>query len=335
MTDRLGWAVVGAGNRARQIMIPALAGSPYARIEGIFGRDLERAKEVAREHDIAVYEDLGELISSEDVNVVYIASPHFLHVPQAVLAIEAGKHVFVEAPLSLSVDGAHKLVEKARSAGVKLGVSFPARFHSAMQKLQKTTVSGELGRIKHVIARCMRPIRFSGWWLDAGRAGPAALLRLGVQALDAAVLAKPEQAVEVTAMGNEAGEDNVNTMVSVILRFKDGMQGYVMAMSEDTAPYSGLTVEGAEGKAMIEGDLAGAGKVALTKIKDGEQSTEEYEGEDPVAAMIEAFTLSVSGDSDYHPTGAEAKKVVEITCAVIESMKSGKTVKVGEVQRLV
>jgi len=333
MPDRFGWGVVGAGRRAREVMVPALMAETSSDVVGVASGSPENAeKAVADWPEIEVHENLDSLLEDEKVDVVYIASPHFLHVPQAVQAIEAGKHLFMESPMALSVDGAHKLLEKSRSAGVKIGVAHQYRYHSAMRLIKDKIDSGELGRIKLLSVRCAEPLTWNrGWWLDVNRSGPASLLRLGVHALDLITWLKPDEVLEVMAMGVEEGEDErINTMVTAMVRYTDNTLAYALGASAVSAPDNGVRVEGEDGRLFLEGDMSGQGNLVLHQSGTAERT---FESEDPVSEMITAFTSYLAGEGEYHPDAADAKRLVEVTCATIDSMSSRKAVRIGDVFR--
>lgn len=335
MTQRLGWGIIGVGRRAREVMIPALLASPSSRVAGVCGRDPKSAEAAAGSWaELKVYPDPATLLADPEVQVVYIATPHFLHVPQAVQCLEAGRHVFTESPLALSGDGAHKLIEKAKARSLKLGVAFQYRYHSALQELSRLIGQGELGEIRHLSVRLAEPITWpSGWWLDSFRTGPAALIRFGVPGLDLAFWLKGAEVSEVSALGSDQENPPVNAHVSVLLSFQDRSQAFVLGAANFHEPEHSIQIEGARGRARLEGDFTGQGPVFLSVTKGNEETVREFEPEDPVGQMLDAFARAVTTVADFSPDGPCGKKVVELTCAVIESLKSKRAVKLGEMHR--
>ncbi|HUT52899.1 MAG TPA: Gfo/Idh/MocA family oxidoreductase [bacterium] len=336
MTERMGWGIVGTGERAREAMIPAVLASPAAAIVGVCSREAEKAREqVAAWPELKVFSGLDEMARDPGVEIIYIATPHFLHVPQAVQAIDAGKHVFMESPMALSVDGAHKLVEKARARGVMLGVAFQYRFHSAVIELKQRVMSGEAGLVRHVGVNLSEPVAgFTGWWADSFRSGPAALLRLGVHALDLAAFLAGKPAVETVAMTRDEGAERTNTVAGALLRFQEDVVGTVLAATCLSEHHHLAVVDGSKGRLEIKGDFSGAGPVELVHAAGGKQSVKRFEPEDPAGKMVDAFIKAAKTGAEFHPDGLDGKHAVEITCALIESIKARKTMKVGEVQRL-
>ena len=333
MTGRVGWGVVGTGRRAREVMIPALMASPSSKIAGVCGRESASAREAVRDFpELEVFGSLDETLSAPEIEVIYIATPHYHHVPQAVQAIEAGKHVFMEPPMSLSVDGAHKLVEKARSKNVRLGVAFQYRFHSAALELKNRIESGDVGELKHLALTLSEPVDlFSGWWADAFRAGPAALLRLGVHALDLGSWITSQPVTDAMALAKDEGEEQINTAVAAALRYGDGSLGSITCATCFAGHNHAAVLECSKARIEAIGDFSGAGPVTILEHGEGEDKTLEFEPEDPVGRMIDAFADTVRDGAEFHPDGSDGKAAVQIACALIESIKSKRAIKVGDV----
>lgn len=336
MTDRLGWGVIGAGERAVKTMFPALLASPSSRLLGVCGKDPEKAREaVSALPEVKVFDEMKDLLSDPEIEVVYISSPHFLHVPQAVMAIEAGKHVFMESPMSLSVDGANKLIEKAKSNDVKLGVAFQYRYHCALEKLKERLGNRGGSEILHIEAHAADPFDWpQGWWTDSNRAGPAALLRFGAHALDLISWLKSEPVLEVVAMVVEDQKKMVQTMVSIILRFPDDTMGFALGASSFKARDHCVRVEAGATRFQVQGDFTGQAPVVFRETVGGEEKTRVFEPEDSVGRMIDAFAGAVRTGADFQPQGIEGKETVKIICAVIESMKTKRAIRVRNVKRL-
>ena len=111
--DSVGWLLVGTGDIASKRVLPALADEQRSRVAGICSRTMDRAREVAAPHGAAAHDDLARALAAPDVDAVYLATPVDLHVPHAVQALEAGKHVLVEKPLAMDYPQASQLARAA------------------------------------------------------------------------------------------------------------------------------------------------------------------------------------------------------------------------------
>jgi len=335
VSNRFGWGVVGAGRRARETMIPALLELPRSKLIAVCAADEERARQsLSTWPELKIYSQLDEFLADPKMQVIYIASPHFLHVPQAVSVIESGKHIFMESPLALSVDGAHKLIEKARTRGVKLGLAFQFRFHSAMRDLREKIQAGELGEVRYLSVNYAERMEWpSNWWSDAMRSGPAAVLRFAVHALDLASWLHPHPVAEVMAAGEDDPDTNINSQALVLLRFQGGGLGCALGSAAVASRDHSIRVDGSRGSVSLEGDFRGQGPMFWREVREGKETTREYKPEDPIGRMLKEFNKAVQEGAEFSPEGKDGKKIVEITCAVIESMRNKRSVKVGEVLR--
>ena len=127
---------------------------------------------------IPVYSDLDTLFAKEKIDVVDICLPTYLHASAALLAIEAGKHVFCEKPFALSVKDAEKVAIAAEKAGILFMVGHCIRFWPEYQALVELVRSNKAGRLLSLAMqrRSSCPTWSSdGWLLDGKRSGGAAL----------------------------------------------------------------------------------------------------------------------------------------------------------------
>jgi predicted dehydrogenase len=127
--DRLNVALVGAGNIAKWAHLPAVSRSQGAALRAIHSNQGVRGKSYARRFG-AEYctTDFEEILHDPDVDIVLIATRNAHHAPQALAALRAGKHVFVEKPMALTAEDCRELVETAGQTRQHLTVGFNRRF---------------------------------------------------------------------------------------------------------------------------------------------------------------------------------------------------------------
>ncbi len=120
---------------------------PGVTLVAMAGTHRPAALAAAARFGVENVEEVGELLRRDDVNAVYIATPPFLHFQQAMLALEAGKHVIVEKPLALTVAEAEKLLAIARQRDRLLATNLMQRLNplfDAVRRLVETRVLGEV-----------------------------------------------------------------------------------------------------------------------------------------------------------------------------------------------
>jgi len=151
MIPKLKLGVAGLG-RAFSIMVPALTGDP--RIEIVAGADPrpESRQRFEQEFQARTYPTFDELCADPAVKVVYIATPHQFHAPQAIAAAARRKHVLVEKPMALTLDECRAMIAAARDAGAQLIVGHSHSFDAPILRARKIIESGALGRVRMISA---------------------------------------------------------------------------------------------------------------------------------------------------------------------------------------
>ncbi len=214
------WGIVGTGGIAGQ-MATALTRVPDAELVAVASRTAEGAAAFALQHAVPrPYTGLEPLLADPDVDVVYLASPHSEHCPQALLALGAGKNVLVEKPCSLSLAQTTAMVDAAAVAGVFLMEAMWTRFLPAFVRLRALLAAGTLGQLLSVDAA----VGFAAPFVPEHRVyrpelGGGALLDLGVYPLQLALLLGQPSTVSATA---QLGPTRVDHDTEVRLTFADG-----------------------------------------------------------------------------------------------------------------
>lgn len=156
MADKVRWGVIGATARvATQAVIPAICESDTAELVAVASRSLQSARDVAGEcgqTGVTAYGDYDSLLADGRVEVVYIPLPNNLHVGWAVEAMNNGKHVLCEKPLTLSAAEAREMAECAEGNGVLLSEAFMYWYHPLQQDVWARLKAGEIGTVSSVHA---------------------------------------------------------------------------------------------------------------------------------------------------------------------------------------
>jgi predicted dehydrogenase len=142
--SRVGLALVGCGNMGRGL-ISSLQFIPEAELVIAVDAMADAAKRVALDHSCDFATDLDAALVRNDVDAVIIATPNFLHAPQAIAAARAGKHVFTEKPLALSAADGAAMIRAAREAGTKLMVGQVLRYVVPFVWVLEGILGGEWG----------------------------------------------------------------------------------------------------------------------------------------------------------------------------------------------
>ncbi|WP_312877791.1 Gfo/Idh/MocA family protein [Lentzea indica] len=146
----IGIAVIGAGYWGPNLVRNAQA-TPSLRLRYLCDLDVDKARRVLGEYStVRATASLDEVLADPEVHAVAIATPAATHLPVALAALEAGKHVLVEKPLAATFEDGLKLVEAAEERGLTLMLDHTFAYTSAVQHLREIIRGGEIGDIQYI-----------------------------------------------------------------------------------------------------------------------------------------------------------------------------------------
>jgi len=146
----VGVAVVGTGFGQR-VHIPGFKAHPQTEIIAVYHRDLTKAREIARAHNIPhAYNTIAEIVKLKEVQAVSISTPPFLHYEMAKTVLQAEKHLLLEKPVALNVKEAKEIQYLAQKNGVIATVDFEFRFVPEWQLFSELLSSNYVGN-RHLI----------------------------------------------------------------------------------------------------------------------------------------------------------------------------------------
>ena len=128
--ERLGWAVVGLGKFALGQILPHFSDCKVSTPVALVSGDQNKARDVGSRYGIDrlySYDNFDSIRDNPDIDVVYIILPNSLHADYAIRALEAGKHVFCEKPMAISVEQCERMIAAAKRNNRKLGIAYRAK----------------------------------------------------------------------------------------------------------------------------------------------------------------------------------------------------------------
>lgn len=156
---QLGLGIMGFGGFG-MFAVQQFLHSPVVKPVGMASTHREAAVAAAERYGLPAPMDVQELLRQPDVDMVYIATPPFLHYPQAKQALEHGKHVLCEKPLALTIEQADELVALARQKDLLLAVNLIQRYNPLFDAIRTIVVQKPLGEFLHGY--------FENWASDEG-----------------------------------------------------------------------------------------------------------------------------------------------------------------------
>ena len=154
------WGFIGCGSVTKYKSGPAFQKVANSEVVAVMSRDKENAKTYAQEHGIKKwYNDALELINDPEVNAVYIATPPSSHATYAVMALKAGKPVYIEKPMAVTYEECCRINRVSQEMGIPCFVAYYRRYLPYFQKVKHLVQSGAIGKLINVQVRFAQPPR--------------------------------------------------------------------------------------------------------------------------------------------------------------------------------
>jgi predicted dehydrogenase len=329
----------------------AYARHPSCTVAAVADADPDRLAQVADEFSVpARYRDGAEMLASEDLDLVSIATPNKYHCPLTLAALERGVHVLTEKPMGLDVHEAERMRAAAAAGGLNLMVNFSYRFSRMSFALKKQVEAGVVGEIyfgRTVWHRRRGAPGFGGWFGRHDLSGGGPLIDLGVHRIDLALwlMGHPEPvavsgstyaAIAAPLAAAQRKPFSVEDLACGLVKFANGATLIVEAswalqineaermVTELYGPRGGIVQRNRGGGYAMEAEL-------YTE-EDGSFFTKRLDEatEDPPSPYQE-FVESILEKRPPLATAEEGIKVQKIIDGLYESARSGKEVRFDKV----
>jgi predicted dehydrogenase len=325
-------AQAGVGSHGRTIRT-AIGKSRNLRLAACYDINREEARKVSEEFGCRVANSFEELIDDPDVVGVALITPNHLHHSQVLAALERGKHVFVEKPISTTVREGMEMVKRAKERGLTLQVGHNTRKKRAIRKAKSFIGEGRLGKLVSVEANVSYnaglTTAYPRWKVERDKCPLLPMTQLGIHFIDAFhYLIGSISRVHCFAR-HAAMSEEVFDSTAALMEFESGVLG-TMSSHYVTPGVFEIRISGTEGVVTMFNE-----SLRLEIDKGGKQSRERFDFSDE---GYESFVLEMEefGDCILNRTTPETDGVVGLQAlAVIEAMtvsvESGRVVKISEI----
>lgn len=324
----LGWGIVGIGKIADNAVAPGITKLDGASLVACVSRDQGRADAFAEKHGGRGLTSYEEMLADPQVDVVYIGTPNAQHPEQAVAAARAGKHVFCDKPLAMSVEASQEVIDAAAQAGVRLGVNFQTRHHEAILRAREALQAGAIGKVLIVQIEVSPGILPLGSWrADRTLAGLGAINNIGVHAYDLLRHMLDTEITEVVALTDVDASTELETTAVALLRLADGTLAYVNANQTVPNFQADLAIYGTEGRIVGRGvtrPFIADGELRI--LSGGEETTTPSSTTDAFARAVAAFQHAVVSDEQPNPSGIDGLRSVQVADALALSARERRVV---------
>jgi predicted dehydrogenase len=325
-------AIIGLGRWGRSLVASVAGNADDIKFVRAHTRARASAEDFCRDKGISLADSYEQILRDPDIDAVVLATPHSLHQAQALAAAAAGKHIFVEKPITLDLASAHVVVDAARNAGVVLAVGLARRFHPSLGALRARLRDGRLGTIVAMVAQhttsTAQFIALDNWRATPEEAPAGALTAVGVHALDHMIeFAGRVRDVRCITARNYPGRSDDTT--TIMLRFETGATGMLFC-SVATATNFEFTLYGTAGLGEISRPdmsrlrLAPTATAAPTgRVPAPPDEIIEHSGFDTLHAELTAFAQAIGGGKPYPVPIADVLHGMAVFDAIVESAKTG------------
>ena len=276
--------------------------------------DLRPLNEVRSKYPgVGLYCDVDQMLAGTKLDAIVIAAPAPAHAALALKCIEAGKHVFVEKPLALSVADAERVVHASEAAGLTLFVGHVLLYHPGVRAMMQAIEDGKVGRVRHLRSRRLSWGRLRSqenvWWSFAPH--------------DCALMIEIMKDSPVNATGWQSAyvRPGLGDFAYADFAFADGRSAHIEVSWLDPDNSSRIDVFGSEGTLTFTDSREG-GTLTLTPCGDrlssrgepelwrGERMQLETQATEPLRAELEAFIRAMRGGGHVPTDGREGLEVV-------------------------
>ena len=322
----------------------AIKSLPNAQLAGFSNIREEGAKKMAQKYSVKSWKTISDMLQSNEIEIVMIATPSGAHMEHAVDAAQYGKHVLCEKPLEISLARIDKMIEAHEKAGTYLGGIFNLRYNETTSIIKKAIDEKRLGKITAAAVHVpwwRSDAYYEGWHGTWNLDGGGALMNQSIHMVDLLqYLMGPVE--KLGAFCSKEGHPQIETEDTAvsILQFKNKALGIIYGT---TASYPGqfrrLEITGTKGTIVLVENSLQVWQFA-EKHPDDEMILKSHgaiEGgggvADPAAISyvnhaknLAAFISSIESGRKFEIDGTEARKAVAIILNIYDSSKNHKII---------
>ena len=290
-------------------------------------RTLNNIEDYCKEINVEIASSYDEIVNSDKVDAVILATPHSKHLEQIVQAVNNGKHVFVEKPITLTAADAKIAYDEAKKNNKVLAVGFNRRFHPNFIKIVEMIKNNELGKVLHIEGTINAPGLWmyapESWRSSAAETPAGGMTGMGIHIIDQMIASNGNissayaQTAKVIKMGD------LDEITSVLFKFENGSTGYLGTSIASSIFYNFRVIAENGTIEIIERDLS----VMKYTPREGDITTTTNSA-NMCKNELEAFADAIDGIAPYPVTAVEGIHGAAVFEAVINSAAKETLVKI-------
>ncbi|MBF7075031.1 Gfo/Idh/MocA family oxidoreductase [Glaciecola sp. MH2013] len=327
---KVGVALVGLGNYSETILAPALQATKYCELKGIVTGSPSKIPKWQKAYSIPdkntyTYDNMHELANNPDIDVVYVVVPTSLHLKYAEIGANAGKHVWCEKPMAMTVAQCQQMINVCRKNKVQLTVGYRMQHEPNTRKLNSYALEKKFGQTESIITRAGyagKGFPQDNWRMQKAMGG-GAMYDMGVYPVNGARFLSAMEPIAITATHDKSHPHifkEVDETTNFTLEFPNGVTAD--CATSVVKNYNLARVKASEGWYELEpmSNYSGvSGKTSdgeiLTAIRGMQQSLQ-----------MDNDALAILGKGPILVNGEEGLKDIHIVQAAFESVAKNKRI---------
>ncbi len=299
-------------------------------LRACYTRSADKAAAFADRFDCEAVASYEAMLALEDLDGVILTTPNSAHRAGAEAAARAGKHVFVEKPISNTLEDGRAMIAACAAAGVVLAVGHSYRRHGALRHLRRLIDDGELGRVSLAEGVFSNDnglkLKPGLWRSDPAEIPGGCLMQIGIHQIDNLLyLLGPVS--DVSAFFNRLEtEPDVEDVTAVLMQFESGAIGYVAADYISPRRFT-LAVHGTKANAFFDLDNGG---LRLQRTGEARPTAVDYEPNDHLIDELEDFASAIQNAGEPEIDGNKAMVPLAIVLAAGRSSAERRSVALAE-----
>jgi predicted dehydrogenase len=330
---KTGWALCGLGGLSETQIAAALLRTKHCRLAGLITGSPEKTQKWKARYDIPdrnvySYDSMSGMADNRDIDVVYVVTPNALHGAHTIAAAKAGKHVFCEKPMEISVERCQQMIDACKAADRKLGVGYRCQFDPLHLEMIRLAREKEFGNVRVIESSFGFNIGDPNQWrLKKNLSGGGALMDVGIYCLQASRYISGEEPVVVSAMETRTDPvkfSEVDETITWQAKFPSG----IVANCGTTFGAEGMgrvKAHAERGWFGLEPAFHYGGNKGVRS--DGKEF--EFPQIDTFAAQMDDFAQCILDDRESKVSGSEGMQDVKILMAIYESARTGRAVNIA------
>ncbi|MEO0911495.1 MAG: Gfo/Idh/MocA family oxidoreductase [Pseudomonadota bacterium] len=325
------WGLIGASTIASEWMIGAIRAQKGNTIAAVLSSNADRGKTYADAHGIPkAFTELDALLN-EEIDAVYISTTNEKHYPQAMAAIEAGRHVMCEKPLAMTVSDAASMVRAAQAAGITFATNHHLRNAGSHLRIKELIDSGRIGTVQAIrVAHAVYlPPHLQGWRIDNPGAGGGVIPDIVVHDADTVRFHLGED--PATVIASERSESLGKGVEDSAMSLWQMPSGVMVQTHEGfTIRHAGTAFEvhGTQGSIFAKSVMTQRPVGDIRLVSEGGEEVIPFSDHNLYERAVGLFVDACSGRGAPSATGVDGVKSLAVAAAVKKAAATGARVSV-------